>query len=45
MLSHMAEYRVINNLLKLNIINKKETSKNIKLILSDNIKDIREVNF
>ena len=39
-LSHMTKYRITNELLKSNILSKKGTSKNIKLSLSESIKDI-----
>ncbi len=39
-LSNMTKYRVTNELLKSNIISKVETSKNVKLSLSESIKDI-----
>ena len=39
-LSHMTKYRIANDLIKSNILAKVETQKNIKLSLSNNIKDI-----
>jgi len=39
-LSRMTKYRITNELLKSNILSKKGTSKNIKLSLSESIKDI-----
>ena len=37
-LSHMTKYRITNDLLNSNILKKVETTKNIKLCLSDDIK-------
>ena len=39
-LSHMTKYRIANELLRSNILNKTETSKNIKLSLSNDIKEM-----
>ena len=39
-LSHMTKYRITSDLLKSNILNKRGTSKNVKLSLSESVKDI-----
>jgi hypothetical protein len=39
-LSHMTKYRIVNDLLKSNILSKIETSKNIKLSLSEKVKKV-----